>query len=276
MLGVVACETLYPEFDRVSEQVTVEYVPQWYHEFPIHAPESERIRVHLQKGIERLENRGVDEILILYHDPEGVTGLRTAETPLHVFEGGDCIELFLDDSPKGRFGERKALATYYLSRGWIDVGIDCYKVYKAYAGEIDEVIDRYESAQSKYPDMRVTWPESERIVDATARSKTMRVAPESLLEDIVSCYHRVLLIDTGTLTPFHHEYAETFREFVSDVGAVDGERKNVFLRVIEGNASAFNQLLRDPYALEDVRTYAPGVAVSEPPVNPFHPPAESD
>lgn len=264
MLGIVACETLYDELRRSAPDAVVELIPQWYHEFPIHAPESERIHDAIQERIRTLEGAGVDEILVLYHDPDGVAGIRTSDVPLYVHHGGDCIELFLTDRPKGPHGERKAAGTYYLTRGWIDVGLDCYKVYKAYGGELDEVIGRFEDAQEKHPDLRVTWPRSERIEQATARSESMRTPPETLVRDVVSCYHHVVLLDTGNLYPFHQKYAEEFCEFVAEVGGDDSPSASVSLSVMNGEHTRLEQILDTPDSAPDVERYAAGTPVPEP------------
>lgn len=264
MLGIVACETLYDELCRLAPDARVELVPQWYHEYPIHAPESKRIHDSIQGKIQALEKAGVDEILVLYHDPDGVAGVQTSEVPLYVHRGGDCIELFLADRPKGPHGERKAVGTYYLTRGWIDVGLDCFKVYKAYAGEIGELIRRFEEAQASHPDIRVTWPQSERIQEAAERSERMRTPPETMVRDIVSCYHHVVLLDAGNLQPFHREYAESFSEFVAEVGGDDSPSASVALSVMDGDSSRLERILESPGDAPDVERYPPETPVSEP------------
>lgn len=264
MLGIVACETLYDELRRLAPGAAIELIPQWYHEFPIHAPESERIHGLVQERIHTLERNGVDEILVLYHDPEGVAGVRTSEVPLYVHRGGDCIELFLTDRPKGPHGERKAAGTYYLTGGLIDVGLDCYKVYRAYAGEIDDLIREFEEAKNARPGMRTTWPESERIQNAIERSERMRTPPETLVRDVVSCYHHVVLLDTGNLHPFHRKYAEEFCEFVADVGGDDSPSASVALSVVEGDTSRLKAVLESPDDAADVDRYPPETPVEKP------------
>lgn len=264
MLGIVACEALYAELPTDDPSVAVEFVPQWYHEYPIHAPESETIHDLVQEGIDRLEARGVDAILVLYHDEEGMAGLQTAETPLHVFYGDDCIDIFLTANSRNRFGDRKATGTYYLTRGWIDVGLDAYKVYRAYAGTLDELAAQFRAAQTDNSGMRISWLDADRIAHAAERSEQMRSDPASLLRDVVSCYSQIRLIDTGTLLPFHHTYAEQFREFVSDVGSVNGSM-DVSLQVSSGDRSLLANLLTEPTAVPDVETYPPGTPVPDRP-----------
>ncbi|AUX10154.1 hypothetical protein AArcSl_2533 [Halalkaliarchaeum desulfuricum] len=269
MLGIVACETLYDELGRLAPDASIEFVPQWYHEFPIHAPESQRIHDQVQESIDTLEEEGVDDILVLYHDPAGVAGVSSSEVPLFVYWGGDCIELFLIDRPRGPHGERKSAGTYYLTRGWIDVGLDCFKVYSAYAGEYDGLVRRFEEAQENHPDMWVNWPHSERVQEAATRSERMQTPPEALVRDVVSCYHHVVLLDTGNLYPFHREYAESFRQFVIGVGGDDSAAASASLSVSEADLSRLERILGEPESVREVERYDPGEPVSEPGPSPI-------
>lgn len=270
MLGVVACETLYEEIDRAPVDPAVEYVPQWLHEFPIHPPESSTIRRSIGDRIAALEARGVDEVLVLYHDPHGLEGLHTEGVPLHVHRGGDCIDLFIPERDPHSHGEWKAPSSYYLTRGWIDVGLDCYKVYTAYAGELDDLVETFRSARRRHPDLRVSWPDCDRIRRARARSGTMRTDPADLLASVVTCYQRVVLVDTGALLPLHYEYARSFRSFVGEMRARSGGRDDVELDTVEGDRSTLLALLEDPGAVADVSTYPPMTPVD--PAEPSAPP----
>ena len=260
MLGVVACETYYPEFDAAPVELRVEYVPQWYHEYPIHPPDSATIHRELQEGIDELESQEVRAILVIYDDLRGVQDLKTQDVPLYVFRGGDCVDLLLPDQSRDRYGEAKTTHTYYLTRGWIDAGLDFYKVYKAYAGELDELIAIFEAAKRDHADLRVTWPESRRIQQARERSEHMQTDPAALLGKIVGGYHQVLLIDTGLLYPFHHDYATAFRSFIASFDK--GKATDVSLTVVEGTSERFRTLIRDPSADPDVWQFGPGEAVT--------------
>ncbi|MFB6109306.1 MAG: DUF1638 domain-containing protein [Halodesulfurarchaeum sp.] len=262
MNGVVACETLYPELPHIDPDAAVTYVPQWYHEYPIHTPESETARELLQERIDELEARGVEQVIVIYHDPVALTGLTTDSVPLHVYRGRDCIELHLREEPSAPGGERKQEGTYYLTRGWIDAAVDSYKVYNAYAGTLDGLIARFEDAKREHPDMRVSWPEAEKIQQAAARSETMSADPAKLLRKVIGGYRHVVLVDTGRLTPFHHEYAESFREFLATIGP-EAEPRDVSLTVEEGTAEHLEAILRAPTAVPKVVTVEPGVPVPE-------------
>ncbi|MFW6458079.1 MAG: DUF1638 domain-containing protein [Halodesulfurarchaeum sp.] len=259
MNGIIACETLYPELPSLSPESEFVYVPQWYHEFPIHTPESERANEHLQSGIDQLESRGVDEIIVIYHDPGALEGLQTEGVPLHVYRGRDCIEVQLTSESRGPGDERKRGNTYYLTRGWIDVGVDSYKVYKAYAGAIEELLSQFEAAEREHPSMRVSWPESEQIRNAASRSATMRTNAADLLRPIIESYIHVVLVDTGRLWPFHHEYAESFRDFLeSTIGR--GETP-VSLTVERGSTAELEKIVRTPAEVPDVISLEPGAPV---------------
>lgn len=260
MDGIVACETLYPELPRVAPEAEVAYVPQWYHEFPIHTPESDRAHRILQERIDELEARDLDQIVVIYHDPDALEGLRTDRVPLHVYRGRDCIELHLDTEPSGPGGERKAGGAYYLTRGWIDVGVDSYKVYRAYDGSLEDLRERFEIAAGSIPAMRVSWPKSEMLQRAAARSETMRTDPAELLEKIIGSYRNVVLIDTGVLHPFHHEYAGWFQTFLAGLGS-DGSDGSVTLEVVDGTLEHLRSVLTTPEAVSTVETVGPGTSV---------------
>lgn len=262
MLGVVACETLYHELARSAPGAAVEFVPQWLHEFPIHPPESERIHRAVETKVAALERQGVDEILVLYRDPEGLAGIETTEVPLHVYRGGDCIDLFLPDQSRHRFEPRKAAHTYFLTRGWIDVGLDCYKLYAAYTGELESLVEDFQAARAEHPEIRVSWPESDHLTTVAERRASMRTAPEALMRPVVQWFHRVLLVDTGDLLPFHYAYARAFRSFLADLGTGEAERTAVPLAAIEGDRGALEALLADPSTGPDVETFPAGTPVT--------------
>ena len=260
MDGIVACETLYPEIPRLAPEAAVAYVPQWYHEFPIHAPESDRAHEILQAKIDALEKRDVDRILVVYHDPNAITDLQTDGVPLFVYRGRDCIELQLDREPTGPGEERKRGATYYLTRGWIDVAVDSYKVYKAYAGEIEELIEAFEEAQATIPRMRVSWPGSEKIQQARARSEQMQTDPAKLLRKVIESYQHLALVDTGQLKPFHYRYAEWFREFLGEIIPEEGNR-DVEMEVVDGDQRELERVVKYPSSVPETVVLDPGERV---------------
>ena len=266
MNGIVACETLYSDLPRIDPDAEIRYVPQWYHEFPIHTPESATAHELLQERIDALEAQGVDRVTVLYHDPDALEGLRTETVPLHVYRGGDCIEIHLSNPPTGPGEERKNGGTYYLTRGWIDVGVDSYKVYHAYAGRLDELAERFDEAERADSEMRTSWLDSEKIERAAARAESMRTDPAALLRTVMDAYRHVVLIDTGRLTPFHHEYAASFRDFLAEVIPEEGPRE-VDLTVIDGDLERLRTILETPESASGVLTLSPGTPV---PAEPGH------
>ncbi|MDZ7849525.1 MAG: DUF1638 domain-containing protein [Halodesulfurarchaeum sp.] len=264
MNGIVACETFYPHLGRIDPDAEVRYIPQWYHEFPIHTPESERAHELLQDRIDELEGEGVDRVTVLYSDSAALEGLVTETVPLHVYRGGDCIEIFLFGEPRGPGEERKDGGTYYLTRGWIDVGVDSYKVYHAYAGKLDELRERFDQAERADPEMRVSWPESQKISQAATRSESMRTDPAAILRTVIDAYRHVVLIDNGELQPFHHEYAESFRTFLAETIPEDGPR-DTDLTVVDGQLETLRTVLTSPDSASDVLTLEPGTPVPKEP-----------
>jgi hypothetical protein len=262
MDGIVACETLYTELPAVAPAAQIQYVPQWYHEFPIHTPESERGHAALQARIDDLEAAGVDRIIVIYHDPDALAGLQTESVPLLVYRGLDCIDLQLNGEADGPGGERKAGATYYLTRGWIDVAVDSYKVYRAYAGDLADLEADFEAAKAKIPGMRVSWPDSEKIQQAHARSERMQTDPAALVRTVLDSYRHVVLVDTGHLESFHHDYAEAVRAFFAEVVPEDGTR-DVDLEVVTGTLDRLERIVATPDAVPEVLALEPGEPVPE-------------
>jgi hypothetical protein len=260
MDGIVACETLYTELPAVAPDAEIRYVSQWYHEFPIHAPESEKGHAALQERIDELEAAGVDRVLVIYHDPDALAGLQTESVPLLVYRGRDCIDLQLNGEAAGPGGERKAGATYYLTRGWIDVAVDSYKVYRAYAGELEDLLADFEAARAEIPGMRVSWPDSEKVQQAQARSEGMQTDPAALVRTVLDSYRHVALIDTGHLEPFHHEYAEAVRAFFAEIVPEEGPR-DVDLEVVPGTLDHLKRIVGAPDAVPEVLAVDPGEPV---------------
>jgi hypothetical protein len=142
--------------------------------------------------------------------------------------------------------------------------VDSYKVYHAYAGRLDELRERFEQAERAHPDMRVSWPESQKIVQAAARSESMRTDPAALLRTVIDAYRHVVLIDTGQLHPFHHEYAKSFQSFLAEIVPEDGSRA-VSLTVLEGQLDTLRTVLTAPESAPDVMRLEPGVPVPSDP-----------
>jgi len=262
MDGIVACETLYPELERLVPERPIRYVPQWYHEFPVNAPQPDRAHEALQEQIEALEARNVDRVIAIYHEPEALAGLQAESVPLQVYVGRDCIDLQLDVLPAGAGEECKQRGTYYLTRGWIDVAVDAYKLYRAYSGELADLEASFLAAKRDDQEMRVSWTKSETIQEAGERSEHIGSDPAALLRTVMDTYQRVVLIDTGLLRPFHEDYAEQFRSFLAETIPRDGTR-SVPLEVSGGDLEILETLLTAPESTEGVLTVDPGVPVPE-------------
>ena len=260
MDGIVACETLYPDLPRLAPDAAIRYVPQWYHEFPINAPSPDRAHEALQAEIDALEATGVDRVIVVYHEPAALPGLQAESVPLLVYDGRDCIELQLAGAPTGPGGECKEPGAYYLTRGWIDVGVDSYKVYTAYAGELTALESKFLAAKREQQEMRVSWPKSETISRAADRSEVIGTDPAAMLRTVMDSYREVRLLDTGRLFPFHHEYAETFRRFLAETVPEEGTRE-VSLSVRDGELDALESIVTAPESTDEVRSVDPGAAV---------------
>ena len=55
------------------------------------------------------------------------------------------------------------------------------------------------------------------VQQAQARSEGMRTDPAALVRTVLDSYRHVVLVDTGHLEPFHHDYAEAVRTFFAEM-----------------------------------------------------------
>ncbi|PSP85013.1 hypothetical protein BRC83_03645 [Halobacteriales archaeon QS_1_68_17] len=240
-VGVVACGTLYSEIEALAPDADVRYVPQELHEFPTNVPLGDEIRARVQAAVDDLDGPDRDRIVLSYATAgEGLRGVRSRHAPLVVSRADDCIATFLPDGP----GDPKAFGTYYLTRGWIDRGVDSYKLYRAYLGETDDLREWFAAAADDHPDVRVTWADGDRFRKAVGeRGETSPELAGRTFHRTVQYYDRIALIDTGHRYPFHREYAGRVRAFVESLAAEYGDGRSVELSVIEGDDGLLRTLL---------------------------------
>jgi hypothetical protein len=260
-LGVVACETLYPEIEAVRPSADRRYVPQEYHEFPASVPLDAEIADRVRGAVADLDRPERERIAVSYATAgDGLRGVMTTHASLVVSRAADCVSTFTRGVEPEWMGESKASATYYLTRGWIDCGVDSYKLYRAYRGEESDLLTLFEGAGE---DRRVTWADGDRYRRVVDRGRSM--TDESIgrvFHDLVRYFERVVLIDTGHLDAFDHEYAETFRSFVERLKREHGDGGSVELSVLDGDLTTLRVVLGDDpgrSALVDV--YPPGTPV---------------
>jgi hypothetical protein len=261
-IGIVACETLYPDVERIRPDAEVRYVPQEYHEFPVSVPRDGEITARVQTAVDALDEPGRERIAVVYaNNSDGLHGLESVYAPLAVSRFDDCVSVLLGGEENPSTGERKAFGTYYLTRGWVDCGVDSYKLYRAYLGEEADLLARFRQARDG---RRVTWPDGDRYQRAVARGQSMSAGTVGrFFYEVVQYFDRVELVDTGHLEPFDHEYAESFRSFVESVRAEHGGGGSVTLSVTDGTTAPLETLLGGDLPDEEfLDVYQPGVPVS--------------
>lgn len=242
MPGIVACEALYNLVERFAPDAPVRYVPAELHEFPVNVPLEEEIGRRVQAAIDELEGLGVETVVVSYAMADATReGLTTEHATLRFSADADCVSTVLPDRD-GPHGENKAPHTWYLTRGWIDCGVDGYKLYRAYRGDLEALLARFERAAADHPDLRVGWPDGDRFGRAVDRSTPVPVQRlDAFFGEVVGYYERVVLVDTGDLLPLHHEYAERVREFVAEHRSSEAE--DVELAVADAHTDRFEALL---------------------------------
>lgn len=238
MIGIVACEGLYSEIERLRPDARVEYIPQELHEFPTNVALTEDIDERIRRAIDRLDAEDLARIVVVYADHDGDPAVGHVTTPVVMARPSDCVSVFLPRTGGKATGERKAFGTYYLTRGVIDCGVDSYKLYTAYRGRTDDLVTEFEEAATSHSDLRVTWADGERFETAVERRRSAsRETVGRFFHEILQYYERIELVDTGGLYDHHHEYATQFRGFVEDLSAEHGDGRGVELAVTDGDLS---------------------------------------
>lgn len=244
MRGIVACEALYHLVERFSPDAEVRYIPAELHEFPVNVPLEAAIGDRVQAAIDELDEPSRDVIVVSYAMTDaGRRQLTAQHVPLVVSEEADCTSTVLPTAT-GEYGENKETSTLYLTRGWIDCGVDSYKLYRAYRGDLDDLLSEFEAAADRYSDLQYTWHRGERFERAADRQVPASSDPaESFFRSVVAYFDCVALVDTGDLYEVHHEYAERVRRFVEDLRQSGDSRGPVELTVVEGQTDRMAELL---------------------------------
>lgn len=248
MLGIVACEGLYNLVQRYRPDAAVEYVPAELHEFPVNVPLDATIVDRIQTAIDTLDTPDRDRIVVSYALDDAENRLSSAHAPLVIADEIDCISTVLPDTVEA-FGENKAPGTLYLTRGWIDCGVDSYKLYRAYRDDLEGLIAEFEGAAERHPDLRYTWHRGDRFRRAiTQASPSSGDLADEFFRSVVEHYHRVALVDTGDLYEVHHGYARRTRRFIERLKRASERDTAVALTTIEGETDRFQALLEPPAA----------------------------
>jgi len=116
---VIACAT-------VMEEMLPLLPPEVAHrvlDFGLHTDPA-RLKEALQREIDEVErDPAVDTIILGYGlCSQGVIGLKSVHSRLVVPRVDDCISIFLGSGPAYREQTKSEPGTYYLTKGWIEVG----------------------------------------------------------------------------------------------------------------------------------------------------------
>ena len=130
-IKVIACATVIEEMrPLLPSGVTYEVLDFGMHITP------EKLRESLQQTVDRIGD-GVDVIILGYGlCSMGVVGLKSEKCTLVVPRVDDCIAIFLGSTAAYREQGKKEPGTYYLTKGWIEVGDSPFDEYK-------RLIERY-------------------------------------------------------------------------------------------------------------------------------------
>lgn len=226
MIGIIACQSLYCELESLAPEATIRYVPPELAEFPVNVPNETAIADAVQSHVDELDALDLERIVTLYPNGNGeLAGVSATKTPLYVSTIDDAISLFIHEVEPWTMGEPKEYGTYYLSRGWIDAGVDAYKLYTSYLDEHESLCDRFERAETRHDDLHVTWYQGDRYQRALERNPVpSRDLADRFFAKVMGFYERVKLVETGApLYDVHYEYADSFRSFVDELVTVRGD-----------------------------------------------------
>jgi hypothetical protein len=117
MTLVIACATVIEEMLPLLPREVSHHVL----DFGLHTDPA-RLRWALQQAINEADS-AVDTIILGYGlCSQGVIGLKAAHSKLVVPRVDDCISIFLGSGAAYREQTRSEPGTYYLTKGWIEVG----------------------------------------------------------------------------------------------------------------------------------------------------------
>lgn len=265
MRGIIACETLYPEIERLAPEAEVRYLPHDLHEFPLNVADDREIGTYVEEAVASLESAGVSSITVAFAGMDGLTRIQTDSVPLVVSLADECVSTFRYQESREGTGEVKAQGVYYLTRGHIDRAVDGYKLYAAYRDRTAELLERFESADRDHPDLRIDWAESRLFRHARERGSGMSAeAVDRFFGSMFEYYDTVELIDTGDLYDLHHWYGRELASFLRDLGGKEAE--TVEFRVVEGDLTLLETLLtgtEPPAPSAHIAVFEPGTPVTE-------------
>lgn len=243
MRGIVACEALYNLVERFAPQARVRFIPAELHEFPVNVPLHDEVTERIQAAIDDLEGIGCDPIVVSYSMNEATREvLDSTDAELVISDETDCISTVLPDE-RNKYDERKAPGTLYLTRGWIDCGVDGYKLFRAYRDDLDSLIERFDAAEDRHDDLLITWHRGDRFTSATDTQPVSDELLDGFFHEIVQHYDRVALVDTDDLYEIHHEYAALVQQFVSQIKQTQNHDSETSLIYIDGDLSRFDSLV---------------------------------
>ncbi len=257
--GCVACSSLYDIIEQIDRPVDVNYVPQEFHESPADPGDDSRITAAVQESVSDLEAAGCDPIAICYSTAGDALGEIHAErSTIRVWAVEDCTSaLLVGEEPAEP--PMKATGTYYLTSGSIDHGIDPLKLYHGYLGTEHRLVDSFEQAAVSDEDTTATWYKGERYRELVANPPVRDASVvDTFFGELLGYYCRVVLLDTGTLRPFHQEYAKDVGAFFERLTAEDTPDRSVEVAVEPASDAFIRAMLGDvPKRYESLITEVP-------------------
>lgn len=243
-VGVVACRELEPVVESLAPTAPTVFVDPAHHESPLDPGDDAAAETAVQAAVDAVDDPSLAYVALAYpRSCDGLDAVTTSDAPLVAWRASDCIEA-LCDRPPGPHGEAKAPRTYYLTPGAIEHAPDPLKLFLAYTGEVDDLLDDQRDAG-----LAPTWHESDRLAAARTQSSppdTGLVRRQFAAQ--FGRFERVVLLDTGHAAAPHRAYAHRLGDFLASLGTTDG----VAVEVADADVSTLAALLSGR-ALDDPR-----------------------
>ncbi len=211
-VGIVACAAVAERFRELAPTAPLRAISPAMHESPLDPGDRSAAAEAVQTAVDALAGEGVERIIVAYARSDGALETVRAPTPLVVWEVDDCVAALRYPS-ESAYGDGKAPATYYLTPGGIDHGVDAYKLFVAGLGELEGLVQWFDSATGG--ETAITWPSLERL--STVDSSGSRSALTESFQNLLAYYDRVVLLDDGSLREHHHQYADRFVRFFEEL-----------------------------------------------------------
>lgn len=257
-IAVVACGSLRPLIESFVPDRPTAYVAHELHESPLDPGDDGAVTEAVQSAVDRCAAAEPRYVALAYaRSSRGLADVTATTVPLAAWRAPDCVDA-LCPRRVGPLGEAKQPGSYYLTPGGIAAGLDPYKLYLAYVGELDGLVES-QQASGLSPD----WHQGDRLTSLVADGP--EPSPELVRSQFAmqfADYDRVVLLDTGQTDAAHRQHAIRLARFLGSLRADDDPLP---VEVRQADLGRLRALLTgDALDRDDIDVIQPGERVGEP------------